>query len=95
MVASLAGCKKRGLGGQCFATDHCIPCGMRVIARLIIINNSIIYENEPFFNIAIGNTQMTILTLFFDFDKLGMHYNTHPARDASLCSKTGGIAQTL
>jgi len=36
---------------------------------------------------------MPLLHLFFDLDNLGMHYNTHPARDAMIGSNA--IPHTL
>jgi len=41
---------KNRIVGQCFATELCIPCGMRVIAKLIIVNNDTLEKIEPLFS---------------------------------------------
>jgi len=53
------------------ATDHCIPCGMRVVANQKLSLNKTT-PNDSF-------------DLVFVFDKLEMHDNTHPLRDACGC----------
>jgi len=41
---------KKRIVGQCFATELCIPCGMRVVAKLIIVNNDTLEKIEPLFS---------------------------------------------